>query len=92
MIKSMVIFLIGIVLVLTTSYWYLIRPKTLSKDMCESTYEYHQSIRDGIPSNYHMAVGITGPIAKFESKKEAIESCIYFHKKMYRSSIPFYLF
>ncbi|MDQ5969305.1 MAG: hypothetical protein QG579_462 [Patescibacteria group bacterium] len=92
MIKNIIIFLIGITLILTTFYWYLIRPNTLSKDMCESTYRYHQSSTDGVPFNYHTAFGATGPITKFESKKEAIESCMYFHKKMYRSSIPFYLF
>ena len=77
---------------ITIFSWYVIRPHILSKNMCERTYEYHQSISDGVPLNYHTAVGVTGPITKFESKKEAIKSCMYFHKKMYRSSFPFYLF
>ena len=91
MIKKIIISLIGILLILSTLHWYIIRPSILSKNVCESTYEYHLSSND-IPFNYHTAVGIAGPLTKFDSKREAIKFCVYFHKKMYRSSFPFYLF
>ncbi len=81
-----------LIFILIIFFWYVIRPQVLSKNICESTYVYHSLIENGVLVNYHTASGVTGPTIEFSSKKSAIKSCTYFHKKMYRSSFPFYLF
>ena len=64
-------------------YYYYIRPHSIAKDYCESQYNYYPGTVTG--GAYHQVISVAGPNSKFETKKEALDSCIKNYIEYYRS-------
>lgn len=66
-------------------YKYFIWPGSNAVSICEESYRYYPET--GTEGAYHTAVGVVGNISKFDSREDALDSCIYKHRKFYKSEM-----
>lgn len=74
--------LISLILLAVGFYFYYLKPHQLAVVYCEKEYRYHPATSE--QGAYHSAVGVSGPIAKYESMEQAMKMCIKYHTSFFR--------